>query len=68
VYFRYDAAKTVMIIYNGNDEANTLNTDRFSERMAGYTGAVNVVTKEAPGSIKNIDIPAKTALVLELKK
>jgi glycosidase len=68
VYFRYDAAKTAMIIYNGNDEANTLNTDRFSERMAGYTGAVNVVTKEAPGSIKNIDIPAKTALVLELKK
>jgi len=68
VYFRYDAAKTIMIIYNSQDKAYTLKTDRFDERMNGFTKAANVITNEALGSLQNIDIPAKTTLVLELKK
>jgi len=68
VYFRYDAAKTVMIIYNGEDKAGTLKTDRFNERMAGYKSATNVVTNTSVSSIQSIDVPAKTTLVLELKK
>jgi len=69
VYFRYDAAKTVMIIYNNEDKAKTLQTTpRFNERMAGFTGAVNIASGEPLSSIKSIDVPANTALVLELKK
>ena len=68
VYFRYDAAKTVMIIYNSGDKAGTLATDRFNERTAGFTSAVNVADTTSLGSIKSIDVPAKTTLVLELKK
>jgi glycosidase len=68
VYFRYNAAKTVMVIYNSDTKPQTLKTDRFSERMAGYTGATNVITNEPVGSVQSIDVPGKTTLVLELKK
>ena len=68
VYFRYDAAKTVMIAYNSDTTKQTLKTDRFNERIAGFTGAVNIESKEVLNSIQSFDIPAKTTLVLELKK
>jgi glycosidase len=68
VYFRYDAAKTVMIAYNSDTTKQTLKTDRFNERTAGYTRAINIENKEVLNSIQSIDIPGKTTLVLELKK
>lgn len=68
VYFRYDAAKTVMIIYNSENKEQTLETDRFNERLAGYKQATNVITHETMGNINSIKIPGKTTLVLELKK
>jgi neopullulanase len=68
VYFRYDDAKTVMVIYNNKDKADTLNTTRFGERTNGFNSAVNVETGEVLQKIDNITIPAKTTLVLELKK
>ena len=68
VYFRYDAQKTVMVVYNSNEEDKTLEKDRFSERTVGFTKGVNVVTNETIQEIKNIKVPCKTTLVLELKK
>jgi len=68
VYFRYDAAKTIMIIYNGETKEQTLTTDRFNERSAGFTRATNVITNESISNIGSITIPGKTTLVLELKK
>jgi glycosidase len=68
VFFRYDAAKTVMIIYNGEEKEQTMPTERYNERMTGFTRATNVITSETLNSIASITIPAKTALVLELKK
>jgi len=67
VYFRYnDSAKgTVMVIINNADKEKTLNTDRFAERTAGNTTAKNVISSESI-SIKEIKVPAKTTLVLEL--
>lgn len=68
VYFRYDAAKTIMIIYNGETKEQNLETDRFSERTAGFSRATNVITNENIDNIRSITIPGKTTLVLELKK
>ena len=68
VYFRYNNAKTVMIIMNSNDKEETLLTERFSERMNGFTRAENVINKEKMASLNSIKIPAKTTLVLELGK
>jgi glycosidase len=67
-YFRYDAAGTVMVVTNTTDKPAALPTARFSERMAGFTKARNVLTGETLSSLATLQLPAKTALVLELQK
>jgi len=68
VYFRYNADKTVMIIMNTNDTASDVSLKRFSERMNGFTKAVNVISSQQINSLQTINIPAKTTFVLELQK
>lgn len=68
VYFRYNNQKTVMVIVNSNDKEQDLSTTRFNERMNGFTKAVNVITDDALNSVDNIKVPAKSAVVLELRK
>ena len=68
VYFRYDASGTVMVASNTTDKATTLPTARFAERVAGFTKARNVLTGESLGSLATLQLPAKTAMVLELLK
>lgn len=67
VYFRYDGAKTVMVATNTNDKEISLDTARFAERMNGFRSARNVLTDETINDLKLVKLPAKTALVLELK-
>ncbi|MEJ7739824.1 MAG: glycoside hydrolase family 13 protein [Chitinophagaceae bacterium] len=68
IYFRYNDAKTIMIATNSTDKEINLNTERFTERMKGYTSARNVITNEPINSLSLIKLPPKTAVVLELKK
>jgi glycosidase len=68
VYFRYNADKTVMMLMNGEEKEVSLSTARFAERTTGFKQAVNVATDEVLADISQIKIPAKTTLVLELKK
>ena len=68
VYFRYDAAGTVMVASNTSDKPAALATARFAERMSGFTKARNVLTGEQLGSLASLTLPAKTAVVLELAK
>jgi len=68
VYFRYDTKKTVMVIYNSNDDEKELNTDRFNERTNGFNKGVNIETNDQLDLHKNIKVPGKTALVIELEK
>lgn len=67
-YFRYlpQGGKTVMIIVNSEDQAKSLETSRFEERMGQANSAINVLTNENLNSLKTISVPAKTTLVLEL--
>ncbi|RTQ49629.1 alpha-amylase [Hymenobacter gummosus] len=67
-YFRYDNAGTVMVATNTTDKAAALPTARFAERMSGYTKARNVLTGETLADLKTLQLPAKTAMVLELMK
>lgn len=68
VYFRYNADKTVMMLMNGEEKEVSLSTARFAERTTGFTQALNVATGEVLADISQLKIPAKTTLVLELKK
>ncbi|GAB2786777.1 glycoside hydrolase family 13 protein [Hymenobacter latericoloratus] len=68
VFFRYDATGTVLVATNTTDKPATLPTARFSERLSGFSKARNVLTGETLSSLATLQLPAKTALVLELGK
>jgi len=68
VYFRYDTQKTIMVVYNSTTDAKELKTDRFAERMSGFASAINIINNQVLNDINTLNIPAKTTLVLELKK
>jgi len=57
-----------MMIYNSEPKQQTLKTDRFNQRMAGFTSAINVINNETINAIQSISIPGKTTFVLELRK
>ncbi len=67
VYFRYDEATTVMVVVNTSDEAQTVKTKRYTERMLGFKQAKNVISGAMLNDIESIEIGGNTALVLELK-
>lgn len=66
-YFRYTDNESAMIIINSNKEATKLDTKRFDENLMGYSSAYNIITDEKINKLKQIDIPAMTALVLILQ-
>ncbi len=66
VYFRYDAAKTIMVILNTSNKAITLDTQRFLERMSGFSKAKNVETGEILPNISRLSLEKNSPMVLEL--
>ncbi|RNI27426.1 alpha-amylase [Rufibacter immobilis] len=67
VYFRHDEKKTVMVATNSTDKEAELKTERYKERLQGFSKARNVLTDQNLNTLTTIKIPAKTALVLELQ-
>jgi glycosidase len=65
VYFRYDAKKTLMMVYNSHDTEQSTATDRYYERIKGVKKAKNVITDEIVDLAK-LTIPGKSILILEL--
>ena len=68
VYFRTEEGKgkDVMVILNPDDKVKTLKTSRFSAQLNNTSVLLNVISGEKLNSIKEITVPAKTTLVLEL--
>ena len=67
VTFRYNDSKTVMIIANNNSENKELLLDRFSEVLNGKTLATDIVSQKSQTLQNQINVPAKTVLILEVK-
>lgn len=66
VYFRYNREKTVMVVMNADNVEKTLLTDRFTERLAAFTVALDVINGQEMKEISNLIIPPKTTLIYEL--
>jgi glycosidase len=66
VYFRYDAAQTVMCVMNTDSNDQKVDFKDFTERTQGFTKASNVMNGNLLNS--SFSIPAKTMWVLELEK
>lgn len=67
VYFRYNEKETVMVILNNSTGSRKLETSRYAERLKGFNTGYDVISKKPVSDLQNIDIPAKTAMVIELK-
>jgi neopullulanase len=67
VYFRYNNKKTVMVVLNKNISSTNLPLERFSERLQNFASGQDVITGVNYTLSGEISVPAKTALILELK-
>jgi neopullulanase len=69
VYFRLLGDKGVMVVLNNSDDkAKTINTKRFAEALEGFTKGKDIETGKTIDDLTNIDVPAKSALIIELDK
>jgi glycosidase len=68
VYFRYDDAKTVMVVYNSNMESKTVTLNRFKERTTGFNKAKEITSGRMLENLESVVVPQKTAYIFELKK
>jgi neopullulanase len=66
VYFRYDENQTVMCIMNTNDNEKEIESNRFAERLNGFTQAKDIITNTTNAINDKIKCPAKTMLIFEL--
>jgi hypothetical protein len=67
VYFRYDGRQTVLCAMNTGNKAVDLDFSRFSERTAGFSKGVDVLTGEQHTLSQAVSIPGRTMWVLELQ-
>ncbi|MGF1669910.1 MAG: cyclomaltodextrinase C-terminal domain-containing protein, partial [Balneolaceae bacterium] len=67
VYFRHNDEESVMVILNGQNEAQTLETSRFTERLAGFTHGVEVYSNDRINIQNEFTIGPMDVLILELE-
>ncbi len=67
VYFRYDENNSIMVILNNNEEAQNIDTKRFSEILSSYSYGYDIITKTKIENLDRIAIHGKSAMIIELK-
>lgn len=68
VYFRYDAAQTIMCVMNTTAETKTIDLSRFEERMKGFSKATDITTGATFTPGDKLTVGPVYNLVMELKK
>lgn len=66
IYFRYNEKESVMVAFNKSKKAASLDTDYYYERLNGFSKGKDVITDKTY-ELDNLDIPARSVLILELK-
>jgi glycosidase len=68
-YFRHNETETVMVAINNNEtEQKKLDPGRYVEILGKFRSATEVVTGKTYSDFTNLIIPAKTAMIFELRK
>lgn len=67
VFFRYTDDDAVMVVMNSNNYEVILNTDKYQERLEGYSKGRDVFTGNLLHDITQLRIPARSPLVLDLE-
>ena len=67
VYFRYNQKDKVMVLLNKNAQEKTIDTSRFKEIMGNCTSGKEVISGINITDLKNLKVPAMSAMIIELK-
>jgi hypothetical protein len=57
-----------MVVLNNAGESRDLSLDRFAERLRGYAKGRDVISGTAVSLEETLTVPAKTPMVLELRR
>ena len=68
VYFRYLREHRVMVVVNNNSKEQKLDLNRFEEGISGQTLAYEVLSDHHFTLGNSLEIPAETALIIELNE
>jgi len=68
VFFRYDAARTVMVVMNKNAKPVELAVSRFGERLAAGERARDVLGNQEFKLGSTLTVPAHSPLILEISR
>jgi glycosidase len=66
-YFRYGDSDTVMVVFNRGSKPASVDTSRFSERLAGHRYGEDVVSGKRYDVGSQIDLAPRSVLVLEVE-
>ena len=67
VYFRYADNKTIMVVLNANDEDQTLNMQRFNQRIGNAQIGKDIFSKAVTPLTGQLPIPANSTKIISLK-
>ncbi len=67
-YFRYDDDETIMVIFNRGEDAQTIETARFAERIGGARSAVDVITGQSYDISEALELQPRSVLLLEVTR
>lgn len=67
VYFRHNDQQRIMVVINKNEHPIAINSSTYNAMTNRYTQAENVLTKARVQLDSPLDIPAKSAVIFELK-
>lgn len=65
-YFRYDDDNVVMVIFNRDHEAQTLDMSRYAERIGSRRMAIDVISGKRFNVARDLVLAPRSVLVLEL--
>lgn len=68
VYFRTLGNESVMVVMNNNKTSKEVNMTRFAENLSGFSHGKDVIDGIAINKLDKIEIPAKSASIIELSK
>lgn len=67
VYFRYTDTKSIMVILNANDEAQTLDLSRYKQRIGSATKSKDVFSGARVNLSNSLKIPPKSSSIISFK-
>ncbi len=68
VYFRKYKGQSVMVLLNNNNKETKVDLSRFADDLQGFSKGKSVLDGKAISQVKNMTLPGKSPVIVELEK